>query len=266
VGTSPALKAGVFLIAFKRAPRWPVGILIPVNACQKSEPGSGLRTNWRDSESPADFRHPSTYGGMEVANRITAPETGISSMSLQKEQTEGMALRITLIQTEVGMTPVFLRLAAQADDRSRTRVLRGALPMLLELDRWPGWFHALPEASGWLPRSLTVRLTLSEADPVHRWMMANLRGIPASERPRRIKEIMVRALAEDGQAAAAPGQDTRPPDHSTSWRAPSESPESTQDGPQAEASDEEFKKRLFQNSLNALKGFMIPGPVGDQAD
>lgn len=135
-----------------------------------------------------------------AASRQSTPKpcTGSRKSALQHESLlfldSQVKLRITFVKDEIGLQPVFLRLAYLPDEGARARAIRAALSMLHETTSMPRWFLSLPETTGSLPRSFTVRVVLLGSDPSLGPVIGQLARMPEDERSSWIKNLMARSL------------------------------------------------------------------------
>lgn len=167
-----------------------------------------------------------------------------------------MKIRITLIKTEVALSPVFLRLAYHQDEGYRARAIRSALPMLLETGQLPRWFTSMPEADGQLPRSLTVRINLVESDPCHQWVIARMGTMPDSDRATWLKSLMAKSL---GLHTDSTTSNATPPSPATATYSPSQAPTattqvSTEDtqATSVDPADDLVRKKAYRNAIKAF--------------
>lgn len=179
-----------------------------------------------------------------------------------------MKIRITLIRTEVALSPVFLRLAYIQDEGYRARAMRSALPMLLETGQLPRWFTSMPVAQGPLPRSLTVRINLVVSDPCHQWVIARLSTMPDSDRATWLKSLMAKSLglktdiAPSGGLTPSPATAASPYPIPPSTVSPASSSESTPESPTSNATpaDDHVRKQAHRKALRAFDIAHLNGP------
>lgn len=112
-----------------------------------------------------------------------------------------MDLQITFLSAEVGLDLVYLRLAGLPDERARARHLKAALPVASAYGQLPIWFLSLPPTTQRLPRSMTIRLSLSELDPAVEDLIQKLRSLPERDRIIAIKTVFTKACAAGSDPA-----------------------------------------------------------------